>query len=61
MLGSQLDRPQQVCDIKMHQICSNIDPMALDYTAMVIVIVTYWCDAIGYLATTLEENVTEIL
>ena len=54
------DRLQQVCDIKFYQICLKVDPIALYYTAMVILIATYWCDTIGYMATTSRGNVAEI-
>ena len=42
----------------MYQICLKVDPIALNYTAMVIVIGPYWYDAIGHMATTNRENVT---
>ena len=54
------DTLQQVCDIKFHQISLKVDPIALYYTAMVIMIGTYWCDAIGYMATTSRGDVIEI-
>ena len=41
--------------IKTHYNCLKIDHIVLYHTANVIMIGTYWCDAIGYMATTLRK------
>ena len=54
------DSLQQVYTITIHQNCLKVDLMVLYYKARVIMIGTYWCGMIGYIATTSKENVTEI-